>query len=185
MVPVGRHTKDAREPSGNQVVLLLAQLPVDEADPAECVRRVAATTRALKAGHSVAGGDLLIALSDATTPALLVGAMRLALRMRGFNLIVTNVPGPPTPLSLLGAQLTRIVPIVNLWPHQAIGIAVASYAGTMTFGIQTDREVIPDAAQLRDDLAAAFELLRTAATSRTTLAVDGAPRVQPMHPQAS
>jgi diacylglycerol O-acyltransferase / wax synthase len=185
MVPVGRHTKDAREPSGNQVVLLLAQLPVDEADPAECVRRVAATTRALKAGHSVAGGDLLVALSDATTPALLVGAMRLALRMRGFNLIVTNVPGPPTPLSLLGAQLTRIVPIVNLWPHQAIGIAVASYAGTMTFGIQTDRDVIPDAAQLRDDLAAAFELLRTAATSRTTLAFDGAPRVQPMHPQVS
>jgi len=164
MVPVGRHAKGEREASGNRVVLLLAQLPVDEADPGACLRRVAATTRQLKADHTAGGGDLLVALGDATTPAVLLNVLRLALWMRAFTVIVTNVPGPKTPLSLLGAQLARVVPIVNLWPHQALGIAAASYAGTMTFGIQVDRAVIADVGEVRDDLAAAFDALLEAAS---------------------
>jgi len=170
MVPVSRHATGAQETSGNHVVLLLVKLPVDTADPVECLRRVAATTLDLKTGHSAAGGELLIALSQVTTPALLAGVLRVALRMRAFNLIVTNVPGPKAPLSLLGARLTRIVPIVNLWPHHSLGIAVASYAGMLTFGIQTDRAVIPDVEQFRDDLAAAFETLRGAAQREARVA---------------
>ena len=112
----------------------------------------------------------MVALSEVTTPALLTGVLRLALQMRAFNLIVTNVPGPQAQLSLLGARLTRIVPIVNLWPHQSLGIAVASYAGALTFGIQTDRVVIPDVCQFRDDLAAALDELCAAARAMSTTA---------------
>jgi hypothetical protein len=164
MVPVGRHAKGEREASGNRVVLLIVQLPVDEADPVTCLRRVAATTRQLKADHTAGGGDLLVALGDATTPAVLLNVLRVALWMRAFNVLVTNVPGPKTSLSLLGAQLARIVPIVNLWPHQALGIAVASYAGIMSFGIQVDRAVIAEVGDVRDDLAAAFDALLAAAS---------------------
>lgn len=163
MVPVNRHAPGASETSGNRVVLLLVRLPVDETDPAACLRRIVATTRDLKSGHSSSGGELLVALSEVTSPALLTGVLGIALEMRAFNLLVTNVPGPRRPLSLLGAKLTQIVPIVNLWPHQALGIAIASYAGELTFGIQTDRAVIPDADRFRDDLAAAFDELRAAA----------------------
>lgn len=162
MVPVSRHAKGASETTGNHVVLLLVRLPLDNPDPVACLLRIAATTRELKAGHASMGGELLVALSEVTSPALLTAVLSLALEMRAFNLIVTNVPGPTQPLSLLDAKLTRIVPIVNLWPHQSLGIAVASYAGDMTFGIQTDRAVIPDVDLLRDDLAAAFDELRAA-----------------------
>jgi len=190
-VPVGRHAPGDRDPAGNRVVLLLARLPIDEADPVRCVHRVGATMRALKGGHTVSGGDLMVALSELTTPALLIGTLRLSLRMRAFNLIVTNVPGPPVPLSLpapIGARLTRLVPIVNLWPGQALGIAAASYAGTMTFGIHADREVIHDAGQLRDDLAAAFDALRDAAARKPGAPArppDGAPQVRAMHRQGT
>lgn len=162
MVPVSRHARGASSTTGNHVVLLLVRLPLDEPDPVACLRRIAATTRELKAGHASTGGELLIALSEVTSPALLTAVLSLALEMRAFNLIVTNVPGPAQSLSLLDARLTRIVPIVNLWPHQSLGIAVASYAGDMTFGLQTDRAVIPDAGVLRDDIAAVFEELRAA-----------------------
>lgn len=185
MVPVGRHAGDERELAGNRVVLMLAPLPVDEADPAACLLRVTAATRRLKAGHSASGGDLLLALSEATTPALLIGVLALALRRRAFNVIVTNVPGPTAPLGLLGAWLTRIAPIVNLWPHQALGIAVASYAGALVFGLHADRRVVPDVDQLRDDLAAAFDALRDAAirTPRAApIAPPGLARVRPMYP---
>jgi WS/DGAT/MGAT family acyltransferase len=179
MVPVGRHAKDAHDSSGNRVVLMLVPLPVDEVDPARCLLRVSAEMRALKRGHSIGGGELMLALSEATTPALLTGVLRAALRLRGFNLIVTNVPGPPASLWLLGARLTRIVPIVNLWPNQALGIAVASYAGALTFGIQTDRAVIPDPDQFRDDLAVAFHALGDASREKRAAAVPPADAVAP------
>lgn len=182
MVPVGRHAPGAHDTSGNHVALLLVRLPVDERDPVARLRRVSGTTRKLKADHSATGGDLLIALSELTTPALLTGVLDLALKMRAFNLIVTNVPGPTEPLSLLGARLTRIVPIVNLWPHQSLGIAVASYAGALTFGIQTDRAVIPEVDRLRDDLAAAFDELLRAATRKIAT---GLPQGRTAPPEAT
>ena len=164
MVPVGRHIDEEHATHGNRVALMLVQLPVHEGNPVECLRRIAATTRKLKAEHIVGGGDLLVALGDATTPAVLLNVLRIALWMRTFNVLVTNVPGPTTPLSLLGARLVRITPIVNLWPYQALAIAVASYAGTMTFGLQVDRAVIADIGPVRDDLVAAFDALRDAAS---------------------
>ncbi len=163
MVPVGRHGRGQRAAFGNRVVLLLVALHVDEPDPVRRLQTIAHETHQLKRGHTASAGDLLVALSDATSPAILLGTLRLALRLRGFNTIVTNVPGPPAARSLLGAQLTRIVPVVNLWPHLALGFAVASYAKALTFGIQVDRAVIPDPAPLRDHLAAELDALAAAA----------------------
>ncbi len=170
MVPVGRYVHGGPSTSGNRVALLLAPLPVDRSEPDRRLARVSAATRKLKTSHIASGGDLLVALAGATTPQLLASVLKLALAMRGFNTIVTNVPGPRTQLSLLGAKITRFVPIVNLWPHQALGVAVASYAGMMTFGLQADHEVIADLAPLRDDLAAAFAELVTAAKPPDELA---------------
>lgn len=165
MVPVGRHGKDGAV-SGNRVVLLLAPLPVDLADARARLARVAERTGRLKRGHMADAGELMVALSDATTPSLLASVFRLALRRRAFNAIVTNVPGPRTPLALLGARITRLVPIVNLWPHVGLGIAVASYADMLTFGLQGDRAVLPDLDALRAHLAASFDELRALAGGR-------------------
>ena len=162
MVPVGLHARAADATAGNRVALLLAPLPVHIADPHACVDAVAEAMQHIKHGGSTEGGDLLVAAADLLGPRLLTDTFRLALRMRAFNTIVTNIPGPKTERSLLGARLTGLVPIVNLWPHEALGIAVASYAGTVNFGLQADREVLPDLAALRDDLAAAFDALLAA-----------------------
>lgn len=153
MVPVARHGEE-HATSGNKVVLLLAPLPFGTSDPVVRLLRVNEAMRALKSGHRAGGGDLLVALSEATTPGILANVLRLALRMRAFNAIVTNVPGPRAHLSLLGARVTALVPIVNLWPHQALGIAVASYGGKISFGLQSDRAVISEheLQELRDDV---------------------------------
>jgi hypothetical protein len=163
MVPVGLHARAADATSGNRIALLLAPLPVHIAEPQVCIERVAEAMQHIKHGGATQGGDLLVAAAEVLGPRLISDTFRIALRLRAFNTVVTNIPGPRTERSLLGAQLTGLVPIVNLWPHEALGIAVASYAGTVSFGLQADREVVPDLAVLRDDLAAAFDALLAAA----------------------
>ena len=161
MVPVGRQRDRVRD-SGNQVVLLLVRLPVRATGPLDRLHAVTHATGKLKSSRLASGGDLLVALSEVVTPALLTGVLRSALRLRGFNLIVTNVPGPKEPLSLFGTRLARIIPIVNLWPHQSLGIAVATYAGKVSIGLHSDRAVIAEREllELRDDLADELEALR-------------------------
>lgn len=169
MVPVSRHARDEHSTSGNRVTLLLVPLPVAERDPVTVVDRIARTTAGLKRRDVAGAGDVLCAVSDLTWSGVLANVFRVALWRRAFNLIVTNVPGPPLPLYLLDARITRLVPIVNLWPHVPIGIAIASYAGSITISIDADRAAVPDLAPFVQDLGAAFAELQAAV-----------PRVQPV-----
>ena len=163
MVPVSTHPPGDEATSGSRVALLLADLPLEEADPRRRLERVHATTRALKesAGQAEAG-ELLVQVSDVTSPLLLTTALRLGLWRRAFNIVITNIPGPQFPLFFLGSQLRRLVPIVNLWPRQSIGVAVASYDGRLAFGIQADRDEVPDLEGLVDQIPKTFAELRDA-----------------------
>jgi diacylglycerol O-acyltransferase / wax synthase len=160
MVPVSRHGRDEHATSGNRVALLLASLHLDEPDPVRRLRRIAETMRTLKARDTAGAGDALVTLSDLTWSGVLTNVFRVALWRRAFNLIVTNVPGPPIPLYLLDARVTQLVPILNLWPHVPIGIAIASYAGSITISI--DAVVLTELTELVADLEAAYEKLRAA-----------------------
>lgn len=157
MVPVGRHAKADGATIGNRVALALAPLPLDEADPRARIARIHSGMH--QARRTVEGGDLLVAAADLLGPTVLTATLRTALWMRAYNTIVTNVPGPSSNRELLGARVTSITPIVNLWPHEAIGFAATSYAGVLHIGIHADRVHVPDLAALRDDLAAAFDEL--------------------------
>lgn len=157
MVPVSTLHPGDDALSGNRVALLLARLPVDESDPVRRLRRTAAVTGDLKrhSGQREAG-ELMVQLSDATVPAVLTATFRLALRLRAFNLVVTNIPGPPFPLYLMDARVESITPFVNLWPHGALSIAVLSYGRRLFIGMQADRAVINDLRPVADDLVAAL-----------------------------
>lgn len=166
MVPVSQHVAGERDTHGNRVALLTVALPVDTGHPLERLDRVHIETRRLKSTGVAAGGALLVELAEATTPALLAGVLRGALWRRAFNLIVTNVPGPRAPLRLLGVEVTRIVPIVNLWPHQSLGIAAATYGDDLTISVHGDFAVIADPDILTLRLRQAFDELREAAAGR-------------------
>ena len=162
MVPVSTHGDD-HALSGSRVALLLIPLPLSEKDPARVVARVHAATAESKHRSTSEAGDLLTRTADVTAPSLLAGVLALSMARRGFNLIITNVPGPPFPLYVPGAKLISFHAIVNLWPGQALGLALLSYAGTLHWSVHADRAAVPDAAGLPADLQAAFAELRDAA----------------------
>ncbi len=60
-----------------------------------------------------------------------------------------------------------VVPIVPLAAEHAIGIAILSYAGQLTFGLCADRSTMTDLDVLRDGIASSLSELRALALART------------------
>ena len=63
---------------------------------------------------------------------------------RLFNLVVTNVPGPQFPLYAAGARMLELFPVVPLAKGQALAIGLTSYDGGVYYGLNGDRDAMPD-----------------------------------------
>ena len=159
MVPVNVRTAGERTGPGNRVVNFIVPLPVDEPDVLTRYRRVMAEMQKQKASHVVQGGELIEELADWTVTGVLTQIMRLAAERRAWNIVVTNVPGPPIPLFLLEAPLLEAYPVVPLFKQQGVGIALFSYAGTLYWGFNADWDALPDLHDLTDALRAEFDAL--------------------------
>jgi hypothetical protein len=72
---------------------------------------------------------------------------------RLFNLVVTNVPGPQFPLYAAGARMLAMYPVVPLAKNQAVSVGLTSYDGGVFYGLNADRDAMPDV----DVLAACIE----------------------------
>jgi hypothetical protein len=71
--------------------------------------------------------------------------LRIADRMNPpFNLIISNVPGPNSPLYSAGAQLQHFYPVSALADGQGLNMTVQSYNGNLDFGFIACRELVPD-----------------------------------------
>jgi WS/DGAT/MGAT family acyltransferase len=172
MIPVNLRPLSDRGSLGNRVAVLLAELPIGEPDPRRRLRRVIETMERMKQSGQVRGSELLEELSDWTAPAILNQTVRMAARVRAFNLVVTNVPGPDVPLYLCGAPLLEPYPVVPLYSNQALAIALFSYHGGLYWGFNSDWDRIPDLHELVDALALHFQELCKAASAAE-------PRAQP------
>ena len=144
--------------TGNQVAMLLAELPVSEPDPLERLKKVIAiTTELKKESNQTAGAELLEDVADLTTKRLILDISREAIRRHAYNVVVTNIPGPPMRLYMLGAQLEAMYPLVPIPPTQNLGIALFSYNGELYWGFNGDWEGFPDLHEFVETLEASFE----------------------------
>src|SRR6185503_3489554 len=78
MVPVSVRGDDERGALGNRITQINAPIPVELEDPAARLDAVRATLAGLKESRQALGGELLTAISEWTTPNVLVQAVRLA-----------------------------------------------------------------------------------------------------------
>jgi WS/DGAT/MGAT family acyltransferase len=168
LVSVSLRAAAERGALGNRVATLLAALPMDETDPARRLQRVAETMRAAKASHQVLGTEIIEELSDWTFASLLVVLARLAVRTHAYTIDVTNVPGPPSPLHLLGAELREVYALTPLVEDQALALALFSYSGGMHWGFNADWDAVPALHELVETVEAELATLRRAATRRIT-----------------
>jgi len=159
LCPVNLRAESERDRLGNRVVMMLVPLPVSERDPRTRLRRVIETTQGLKHSRQMQGAELIEEIADWTATALVTETIRLATRRRAFNLIVTNIPGPATPLYLLGSALLETYPWAPLYENQALSIALFSYRGGLYWGLNSDWDRVADLHDFAGALATEFDEL--------------------------
>jgi diacylglycerol O-acyltransferase len=166
MVPMSVIDSDLEPTSlGSQVAGHLLNLPVGETSPVVRLHQVSYALKAHKeTGRAVAADRLAGVAGFAPTTFHALGArVAAAQTRRGFHLVVTNVPGPQFPLYAAGAAMLESYPIPPLLPGHALAIGVTSYDGHVYFGLNGDRDAMPDLDDLRRCIVEALAELVEAA----------------------
>ncbi|RZT88163.1 WS/DGAT/MGAT family acyltransferase [Pseudonocardia sediminis] len=152
---------------GNRVASFLVDLPVGEPSPLVRLHQVSHSMREhTDTGRSV-GADTLVRIGGFAPPTLhALGARAASVMSRHiFNLVVTNVPGPQFPLYAAGAQMLEMFPVVPLAKGQAVAIGLTSYDGGVYYGLNGDRDAMPDldvlAGMVQESLDELLGTLRT------------------------
>jgi WS/DGAT/MGAT family acyltransferase len=148
-VPVSVRTPDELGTYGNKIGIMSPPLHVDEPDP---LRRLHLTHESMKAAkelHGALPATLLRDASEFIPPALFARAARigLALGARGtpiWNVVISNVPGPPIPLYFAGALVEAMYPVSVITDGLGMNITLFSYRDRLNFGIIVDRDTVPD-----------------------------------------
>jgi diacylglycerol O-acyltransferase len=157
--PVGIQTSRRGSVGGNFVSAMVTDLPVAEPDPIERLQRIRKFTRDHKGGALVRGTEILEVIADEVWPPLVSVFASAVENARAYNIVVTNVPGPQFPLYLLGSPMIESFPLVPLFRHQGVGIALLSYDGQLCWGFSADRDIVPDLHDLVESVHHSFEEL--------------------------
>jgi WS/DGAT/MGAT family acyltransferase len=163
MAPVSVRRDEERGTLGNRVSAWMVDLPIAERDPLERLRSIHTQTQVLKETNRAEGAEVLTAVTEWTGSGLLSLSSRLMNLGTPFNMVITNVPGPRVPLYLLGSRLLEIHPHVPLIGTLGLGIALFSYAGTLSWGFSSDWDLVPDLHDLVIETQHSFDTLAQAA----------------------
>lgn len=153
---------------GNWFGLVWVDLPVDQPDHVARQRALrAAIARAKRSLEAVTSLGILEVMGR--VPLVAERAIE-ELFARKASLVVTNVPGPPARLHVVGVPLREIV----FWvphPRLSLGISLISYAGEVRIGVRSDASVVPHPERIVGLIEDELDLdLATPAPQRTTTA---------------
>ncbi len=160
LVPVNVRGGGEAAAMGNRISFVTVSLPVAITDPIDVLRRVHTETQARKAGGGAGPLEALAELAELMPGRVRRVVARAASHAASFNAVVSNVPGPPVELDLLGRRVNAIFPAVPFLQGHAVSIGALSYRGRLHCGVYADATVVPDAVDIARDLEAAFDALR-------------------------
>ncbi len=159
MVPLSVRRPDQANDVGNFVSSTISTLATHLDSPAERLRAIHESMVTAKTTSGALGADILSDLTQVAPPAVaalagrLIASTKLADRMTlPFNVVVSNVPGPPIPLYLAGAEVIGHYPVSAIVDGVGLNITVVSTNGNLDFGFVSDRDLVPDLWEMSDVL---------------------------------
>jgi diacylglycerol O-acyltransferase len=146
LVPVSVRGPDEGGVITNRVAAVLANLPVGEPDPLRRLALIRQEMDSMKRTHQAISAEIIIGMLGFAAPMWLALGSRTAFGLRQplVQTVTTNVPGPRSPLYVLGRRLTALYPYVPIGNSVRISVAILSYLDNVTFGVTADYESVPD-----------------------------------------
>ncbi|QXU52407.1 wax ester/triacylglycerol synthase family O-acyltransferase [Rhodococcus sp. LW-XY12] len=155
MVPMSVYTQDPDDCGDNDTIQVhpqgevssfLLDLPVGEPNAVVRLSHIAHAGEAYSRQRRRVAAQTMVRLSGFAPATMHAVGARVAMgfSQRMFNLMITNAPGPQHPLYLTGARLLEIFPVSPLLKNQALSIALTSYDGKIYYGLNADRDAMPD-----------------------------------------
>lgn len=154
----------------NKVSAMFTSLATDIDSPMERLMAIRRVTAGAKEEHKAIGADKLQSWAEFAAPttfnlaARFYSRLRIAERVRPiYNLVVSNVPGPPIPLYLAGSKLDAVYPMGPVLEDAGLNVTVVSYRGNVDFGFMVASDLLPDVWDLADFVEPAYLELRESA----------------------
>ena len=139
---------------GNRWVPARFPMPIDSGPAEDRVKRLSPLLKQARTEPALVLSDtvyrLLVALPQAAATSISAGMMK------GVDVAVTNVPGPPISLYAAGAEVQVIVPFAPK-AGAAANIGLMTYSGVAYVGVNIDTRSIPDADVFIEHLRAGFD----------------------------
>lgn len=164
------------EDAGNRVSVIRVHLPILSDDPVERLMSLHDETTRQKARHSRGGGGDVLknfadVVSNISVPWILTHAMELYSSWHladrvppPWNLVVSNIAGPPEPLYATGAKLTHLFPLGPVQQGSGLNLTVMSVIDRLCFGALACEDLVPDVEDIGKGFVDEIERLRAAVT---------------------
>jgi len=166
---------------GNRVSVIRVHLPIQSDDPVERLMAINEETTAAKRRHRRGGGSDILKnvaalINNITVPWMatsLIGfysSRHLADRVPPlWNVIISNIAGPPVPLYTKGARLLQLFPLGPAQHGSGLDITVMSVVERLCFGAMACTELVPDVQDIATVFVREIEMLtKMAARSDST-----------------
>ncbi len=175
MMPISVRTEDQKGAMGNRVSVMLTSLATNVDDAVARLHSINETTRQAKEQQDAIGAETLTDWAEFAAPGLAARAARLYSRMSLadrnrplFNVVISNVPGPPFLLYSAGARLAAYYPMGPIFDGIGLDMTVMSYMGSLDFGLVACRDTVPEVWDIARALGDALDELTKAAAGAAT-----------------
>jgi diacylglycerol O-acyltransferase len=138
-VPVSLRAASQVHGVGNSSGAIKVPLPVGVPNPDEVLAAVVEATKRAKAREDPAFIIEFLSIVAATS----IGRMK-TMHQTWINVPVTDVPGPPVQLYMLGAPVLDVVPVVPTAGNCTVLVCAFSYAGRLYLVANVDATACPD-----------------------------------------
>jgi len=158
MAPIS--VRGPEEGLGNQVSAMLVGLATDVDNELDRLISIRASTQSSKIHASALPANRITEFLPSET---LAAATRVYTRTRlgvhhrpFFNVTITNVPGTPVPLFVAGARICSAFGMAPILDGLGLSLVVLSYNGSISIGINSCEQIVPDPDTMAECIDRAF-----------------------------